>query len=176
MSGGLGIKSNGMCSRAAILTFPWLPAVAMASRLDGAFRHDDGVAADGRGKEASRTDLGGEAEQARPAHLVALLDRDRVAAVGQAGCDETGESGGRRSGRRVLGDAHAGREHPRVKVMAGLRRLIAKDVGRASRAKRAIEFGGIGTAPGYGGKRGTRNEREGEAGGSWRQGTSDVVG
>src|SRR5437660_8185247 len=82
-----------------------------ASGLDRALRHDDGVATDGGGKELSRADLRGKAEQTRPAHLVALLDRDRVAAVRKARGQEAGESGGRRSGRGIFGDAHAGGEH-----------------------------------------------------------------
>src|SRR6266567_1685920 len=107
MSGGLWIKSNGIRARAAILTFQRSRPLAAASRLDRALRHDDGIPTDGGGKELSRADLRGKAEQARPAHLVALLDRDRAAAVRQASGQEAGESGGRRSGRGIFGDAHA---------------------------------------------------------------------
>src|SRR3984893_12686596 len=64
------------------------------SRLDRSLGHDDGVAADGRGDEPSGGDLGREADQARPAHLVALLDHERVAAVAQAARAHAGKRRG----------------------------------------------------------------------------------
>src|SRR5262245_48704437 len=70
-----------LCPLQFIRTLRWRPEL---SRLDRPLGHDDGVAADGRGNEAPGGDLGREMDEARPAHLVALLDRDRVAEIGRA--------------------------------------------------------------------------------------------
>src|SRR5262249_37831924 len=67
------------------------------SRLDRPLGHDDGVAADGRGNEPPGGDLHREADQARPAHLVALLDHDRVGALAQAAREPAGKGGRRRT-------------------------------------------------------------------------------
>src|SRR6202008_4383256 len=60
---------------------------------------------------------GGEANQARPAHLVALLDCDRMLALAQMRRNESGESGSGRSRGGILGDAEAGREHAGVEMV-----------------------------------------------------------
>src|SRR5262249_58662853 len=99
-----------------IRTFRWR---SQPSRLDRPLGHDDGVAADGSGNETPGGDLGREMDEARPAHLVALLDRDRVGAVAQAASEHAGQGGGRRSRRRIFRDAHAGGEHAGMKMVAG---------------------------------------------------------
>ena len=69
---------------------------------------------------------------ARPAHLVALLDEERVLAVPERlELHEHARKGrGRRPGRRVLRDAEARREHAGAEARAGARRLPGIDVGR----------------------------------------------
>ena len=67
-------------------------------------------------------------DQARPAHLVALLDAHRVLAVGRAAMrrQQAGERRRRRAGRRILRRRRRRREHARVELMARLRGLAAE--------------------------------------------------
>src|SRR5262249_25449699 len=94
------------------------------SRLDRPLGRDDGIAADGSGDEPAAGDLGREADQARPAHLVALLDGERVAAVAQAASEHAGKGGGGRAGRGIFRNTHAGREHAGMKMVTGLDGLV----------------------------------------------------
>src|SRR5215813_10218464 len=116
-----------------------MPRAARQSRLDRPFGHDDGVAGNGRGNETPSGDLGREMDEARPAHLVALLDRDRVGAVAQAASEHAGKSGSRRAGRWIFRDTHSGREHAGVKMVTGLDGLFAEYIDRPTRAEGGVE-------------------------------------
>src|SRR5262249_45199802 len=105
-----------------IRTFRWR---SQPSRLDRPLAHEEGAAADGRGNETPGGDLGREMDEARPAHLVALLDRERVGAVAQAAREHAGKGGGRRSGRGIFRDTHAGGEHAAIKMVTRPPRLPA---------------------------------------------------
>src|SRR5262245_47211925 len=129
-------------ARTAILTLnqscdaPYGP-----SRLERPPGHEDGVAADGRGDEPAAGDLGCEADQARPAHLVALLDGERVGAVAQAAGEHAGKGGGGRAGRGIFRDTHAGREHAGMKMVTGLDGLVAERIGRPTGTEGGVELG-----------------------------------
>src|SRR5262249_29099342 len=98
--------------------------------------------------QPARPQLEGEAHQARPAHLVALLDRGGVLAIAQSAVDgeKPGERGGGRAGGGILRDAERGRKHPGVIVVAWLGALVAEYVDHAV-GKRRGELSSIGTAP-----------------------------
>src|SRR5262249_29924417 len=91
-------------------------------------------------------DLGREMDEARPPHLVALLDRDRVGAVAQAASEHAGKGGGGRAGRGIFRDAHAGGEHAGMKMVTGLGGLVAEHVDRRTGAEGGVELGEIGAA------------------------------
>src|SRR5512132_2439842 len=109
-------------ARTAVLTFNHLAlgSPRPTSCLDRALGNDDGVAADGGGNQASGSDHRREADHAGPAHLITLLDCDRVLPIAQSRSEEPGERGGRRSGGRIFRDAQAGREHSRAKMVPGV--------------------------------------------------------
>src|SRR4051812_19923618 len=71
---------------------------------------------------------------------------------------------GRGAGCGIFRDAHARREHAGVETMSGLDGLAADDIGRATRAKGAVEAGGVRPATLDRGTRGQGYECEGHPG------------
>src|SRR5262249_18730308 len=86
-STGMTINLNGMHFTTAMLTYEPVRPRSFLRSPKRRRRRIEPAAAHG----------GGEADQARPAHLVALLDGDRVLPVGELRCDEPGEGGSGRS-------------------------------------------------------------------------------
>src|SRR5205085_10245934 len=118
-----------------------------ASCLDRALHYDHRVAADRSGDQLSAREHEREPDQARASHLVALLDRNRMLAIGEiAACGQkAGKCGRSRAGRGVFADTEPDPEHTRMEVVPGLDRLSTKYIDAAI-AHGAVELVAIGTA------------------------------
>src|SRR3954470_4442730 len=107
----------------------WSQPRMRGSSLDRALAYDHGTAADGCAGQLAGADLQGQLHQAWAAHLVALLDREDVLAIwiDVMGREIARKRRGRRTRRRVFGNACSGSEHARVKCVPRLRRLPTDD-------------------------------------------------
>src|SRR4051812_39542156 len=92
---------------------------------------DDGASADLGGGERSLRDDQLQGDLARPAHLVALLDDERMLAIAEGLELHEGAHKGRdgRASRRILAHAEAWREHAGVEMVLRPDRLARVDIG-----------------------------------------------
>src|SRR6185312_11658975 len=91
------------------------PAASDGQRsLDNTYR----ASPDAHSFKAAARNHQGKHDGARASHFLALFDDPPMRAVGQPieAVHDTRQANGRRSGRRILGDAELRREHTRVEV------------------------------------------------------------